>query len=58
MKSALVSAGVSASRLDTISYGEEIPLDQGHDEGAWAKNRRVHFAVGHDNPNAGNNGKY
>ena len=58
VKSALVSAGVSASRLDTISYGEEIPLDPGHDEGAWAKNRRVHFAVGHDNPNAGNNGQY
>jgi peptidoglycan-associated lipoprotein len=59
VKSALVAAGVSGSRIDTISYGEEIPLDPGHDESAWAKNRRVHFAVGHDNQTAGsNNSKY
>jgi len=58
VKSALVSAGVSGSRIDTISYGEEIPLDPGHDDVAWAQNRRVHFAVGHDNANAGSNAKY
>jgi peptidoglycan-associated lipoprotein len=58
VKSARVAAGVSGSRFDTISYGEEIPLDPGHDEMAWAKNRRVHFAVGHDNQNAGGNTKY
>ena len=31
--------------LSTISYGEEKPVDPGHDEGAWAKNRRVDFTV-------------
>lgn len=41
----LVSYGVSPSRLSTISYGEEIPLDAGHDEAAYARNRRVHFAT-------------
>ncbi|MEY4667489.1 MAG: hypothetical protein RL518_188 [Pseudomonadota bacterium] len=58
VKGALVAAGVSGSRIDTISYGEEIPLAPGHDEAAWAKNRRAHFAVGHDNPNAGSGSKY
>jgi peptidoglycan-associated lipoprotein len=53
VKSALTAMGVSGSRLDSISYGEEIPLDQGHNEAAWAKNRRVHFSVGQDNPNRG-----
>jgi peptidoglycan-associated lipoprotein len=36
----LVALGISADRISTISYGEEKPLDPGHDEGAWAKNRR------------------
>lgn len=35
--------GISENRMQTISYGEERPLDQGHDEAAWAKNRRVDF---------------
>ena len=39
----LLSLGISAGRLETISYGEEKPLDPGHDEDAWAKNRRVEF---------------
>ena len=39
----LVSYGVTASRLTTISYGKERPFDQGHTEEAWAKNRRAHF---------------
>ncbi|RMF47475.1 MAG: peptidoglycan-associated lipoprotein Pal, partial [Deltaproteobacteria bacterium] len=39
----LVSLGVAADRLSTISYGEEMPLDAGHDEAAWAKNRRAEF---------------
>ncbi len=42
-KGYLVNLGVDASRLDTISYGKEKPVDPGHDEAAWAKNRRVHF---------------
>lgn len=41
----LVSYGVAASRISTISYGEEVPLDPGHDETAWAQNRRVHFSA-------------
>jgi len=41
----LVSLGVAAGRITTISYGEEKPFDSGHDEQAWSKNRRAHFAV-------------
>lgn len=41
----LVTLGVPADRLSTISYGKEKPVDPGHDEAAWAKNRRVDFAV-------------
>src|SRR3989475_4033864 len=39
-KQYLVSHGIDAGRIETISYGEERPLAQGHDEGAWAQNRR------------------
>lgn len=39
----LVTLGVPAARLSVISYGEEKPADPGHDEAAWAKNRRVEF---------------
>jgi peptidoglycan-associated lipoprotein len=35
--------GIPDSRIRTISYGEERPLDPGNDEAAWAKNRRAHF---------------
>jgi peptidoglycan-associated lipoprotein len=41
----LVDLGVGKNRLSTISYGKERPLDPGHDEEAWAKNRRDHFSV-------------
>ena len=41
----LTTAGVSAGRLSTISYGEERPLDPGQNEAAWARNRRAHFVV-------------
>jgi len=41
----LASLGVAADRLRTTSYGKERPLDPGHDEAAFAKNRRAHFAV-------------
>lgn len=44
-KSFLVKMGVSKSRIDTISYGEERPADPGHDEGAWARNRRAAFIL-------------
>ena len=39
----LMSLGVSGDRLLTISYGEENPVDPGHDESAWSKNRRCQF---------------
>ncbi len=42
----LRSLGVKQSQLSTVSYGEELPLDPGHSEDAWAKNRRDHFRVG------------
>jgi peptidoglycan-associated lipoprotein len=41
----LVTLGVPAERLSFISYGKEKPADPGHDEAAWAKNRRDQFAV-------------
>ena len=44
-KDYLVSLGVAAGRITTVSYGEEKPFDTGHDEYAWSKNRRAHFVV-------------
>jgi len=44
-KSYLVNYGISQSRISVISYGKERPFDPGHDESAWAKNRRGHFAI-------------
>ncbi len=44
-KKYLVAFGISSNRLSTISYGEERPLDPGHNEEAWAKNRRAHIVV-------------
>ena len=41
----LVSLGVPADRLRTVSYGKEFPFDPGHDEAAWEKNRRAQFVV-------------
>ena len=41
----LVDLGISASRLSTISYGEERPLDNRSNEEAWSKNRRGQFKL-------------
>jgi peptidoglycan-associated lipoprotein len=41
----LVSLGVSADRVRTVSYGKEFPFEAGHDEAAYAKNRRAHFVI-------------
>ena len=41
----LINLGVKSGQLSTISYGEERPADMGHNEGAWAKNRRGAFVV-------------
>jgi peptidoglycan-associated lipoprotein len=40
MKKYLIGTGLSAEQLTTISYGKERPAVDGHDEAAWAKNRR------------------
>lgn len=45
VKSFLVNLGVDASRLTTISYGEERPIAFGQTEAAWAQNRRVAFVL-------------
>ena len=44
-KDYLVSLGISASRIKTISYGEEKPFASGHSEGSWKQNRRAHFGL-------------
>src|ERR1700730_9980955 len=41
----LISLGVSGSRIQTVSFGLEMPTDPGHNEAAWAKNRRVETGV-------------
>ena len=41
----LENLGIAGSRLTTISYGEERPLDAGRNESAWAKNRRAQFKL-------------
>ena len=41
----LVSLGIAADRLRTVSYGKEFPFDPGHDESAYSKNRRAHFVI-------------
>ena len=45
VKNYLVSLGVSASMIKTISYGEEKPFAAGHNEAAWKQNRRAHFGL-------------
>ena len=44
-KKYLISLGVSPDRISTISYGKERPLDPGHNEEAWTKNRRAHTII-------------
>ncbi|MFQ5735787.1 MAG: peptidoglycan-associated lipoprotein Pal [Thermodesulfobacteriota bacterium] len=45
VKRYLTDMGVDASKLSTISYGEEKPAVEGHDESAWSKNRRAEFMI-------------
>jgi peptidoglycan-associated lipoprotein len=45
VKNYLVRLGVDPARLSTISYGEEKPRADGHDESAWSQNRRAEFVV-------------
>jgi peptidoglycan-associated lipoprotein len=44
-KKFLNSIGISEDKITTISYGEEKPVDMGHEEGAWSKNRRDEFKL-------------
>jgi peptidoglycan-associated lipoprotein len=44
-KAYYVSLGMSADSISTISYGKERPVDPGHNEEAWAKNRRAHTVI-------------
>jgi peptidoglycan-associated lipoprotein len=44
-KAYLLDLGISASRLSTVSYGEERPIEAASNESAWAKNRRAHFVI-------------
>ena len=41
----LVNLGAAPARLSTVSYGEERPFALGHNEEAWAQNRRAHFVA-------------
>jgi peptidoglycan-associated lipoprotein len=41
----LLSLGVSSARIQTVSFGQEMPADPGHSDSAWAKNRRVEMGV-------------
>jgi peptidoglycan-associated lipoprotein len=44
-KNYLVSLGIAADKLKTVSYGKEFPFDAGHDDAAWRNNRRAHFVI-------------
>ena len=44
-KKYLISLGIASDRISAISYGKERPLDPGHNEEAWAKNRRAHPVI-------------
>ena len=44
-KDYIVNLGVEPARLKTVSYGEEKPFAEGHNEEAWAQNRRAHFVA-------------
>ncbi|MGB8369995.1 MAG: OmpA family protein [Limisphaerales bacterium] len=47
LRQALAKIGVDPSRIRTISYGKDKPVDPGHDESAWSKNRRGEFVLLH-----------
>jgi peptidoglycan-associated lipoprotein len=46
-REALAKQGVDSSRVRTISYGKDKPMDSGHDEAAWSKDRRDDFVLLH-----------
>jgi peptidoglycan-associated lipoprotein len=52
LREALAKLGVDPMRVRTVSYGKDKPVDPGHDESAWAKNRRGEFILLHPKPSA------
>jgi peptidoglycan-associated lipoprotein len=40
-----MTLGVDGSRIRTVSYGEERPFEEGHDDTSWAQNRRAHLVL-------------
>ena len=49
-REALAKLGVDPMRIETRSFGKDKPVDPGHDESAWAKNRRDDFVLLHPKP--------
>ena len=45
VRETLIAQGVDGNRIQTVSFGAEMPADSGHDEAAWAKNRRAEIGV-------------
>jgi peptidoglycan-associated lipoprotein len=45
LRELLVAAGISADRIHTVSFGKDKPAEEGHNEGAWSKNRRGEFIL-------------
>ena len=45
VRQALMGQGLSNGRIQTVSFGSEMPVDSGSGESAWAKNRRAEFGV-------------
>ena len=45
VKDKIVKSGIDGSRIKAVSFGKEAPIDAGHGEDAWAKNRRVHVKI-------------
>jgi peptidoglycan-associated lipoprotein len=52
LREALARLNLDPQRVRTESFGKDKPVDPGHDEAAWAKNRRGDFVLLHPNPNA------
>ena len=52
LREALIRSGIDDGRVQTISFGKDKPADTGHDEAAWAKNRRGEFILCHQKTGA------
>ena len=52
LREALIRSGIEDGRVQTISFGKDKPADTGHDEAAWAKNRRGEFILCHQKTGA------